>query len=79
MDTTGPLEVWLTQRNMTVKCMIVREDESAEHPRIRSLSMRGAQREVTRLLSGDYRPSGRWETIIQNAAGTEAVRRFQMS
>jgi hypothetical protein len=75
---TGPTEVWLTQRNLAVKCMIVREDESAERFTARSLNMRGAQREVTARLKGQgHAPAGRWETVVSNAAGTETMRRFR--
>ena len=46
-----PIEVWLTQENMEVNCMVVREDESTDNSLdVVSLSMRGAQREITGTL-----------------------------
>jgi hypothetical protein len=76
---SGPVEVWLTQRNIEITCMIVFEDESADNPSVESLSMRGAQREMTSyLLAHGYEPAGRWETETgEEGGGTETVRRFR--
>ncbi len=70
----GPIEVWLRQDNMQVKCMVVYEDESTSEPDVDSLSMRGAQREMTsRLIGEGYEPAGRWK---QQADG-ETCRQFR--
>jgi hypothetical protein len=69
----GPIEVWLSQQNMKVTCRVVYEDESVSELDVDSLSMRGAQREITGYLIGhDYRPVARWEEEEQG----EVVRRF---
>jgi len=58
---TGPVEVWLTQKNMEIRCLVVFEDESTERIGVDSLSLRGAQREITRcLIDQGYQPVGRW-------------------
>ena len=73
----GPLEVWLSQENMQVTCRIVREDESTTSWRIDSLTIRGAEREVTGdLISRGYRPAGRWET---EGGGEDGVEVFEVS
>ena len=73
----GPIEVWLTQRNMEVVCLLVREDESAYHPSVDSLSMRGAQREITGwLVDQGYEPVGRWEYAPDTFNG-ECSRHFK--
>jgi hypothetical protein len=48
-EKPSPIEVWLTQKNMAVTCRVIREDESSYELDIDSLSMRGAQREITGL------------------------------
>lgn len=59
---TQPIEVWLSQPNLEVTCRIVYEDERTDTLDIGSLSMRGAQREVTGyLIKQGYTPAGRWE------------------
>jgi len=78
---TGPVEVWLRQGNMEISCMVVREDESTTGLEVESLSMRGAQRELTGyLIDQGYTPAGRWdypeedEAVRQFKAGPEAKR-----
>lgn len=62
----GPIEVWLRQVNMEVACTVVNEDESTARYDVDSLSLRGAQREMTGyLISQGYEPVGRWETVQQ--------------
>jgi hypothetical protein len=62
-DNNGPIEVWLTQQNMAIACNVVFEDESADHLDVNSLSMRGAQREMTAwLIQLGYTPANRWQT-----------------
>jgi hypothetical protein len=57
----GPVEVWLTKKNIAVTCRVVFEDETDWEPDVDSLSMRGAQREMTAwFISQDYEPTGRW-------------------
>lgn len=59
----GPIEVWLSKKNIEVTCMVVHEDESTISLDVDSLSMRGAQREMTAwLINKGYKPVGRWET-----------------
>lgn len=59
----SPIEVWLSQRNLEIGCRVIHQDESTEELDIDSLSMRGAQREITGWLIGrGYTPVGRWET-----------------
>ena len=81
----GTIEVWLRQANREVTCTIVHEDERTERTAIESLSLRGAQREVTgRLVSGSstrrlrYMPVGEWEvTYEDNGEPVESMRRFK--
>lgn len=75
----GPVEVWLTQKNMEVTCMTVREDESYEYRDVDSLSVRGAQREMTGwLIANGYIPAGRWEIEeTEDGQAIECVRRFK--
>jgi len=42
MACPSPIEVWLRQRNLTVRCKVVYADESTEEWEIDSLSMRSA-------------------------------------
>jgi len=79
----SPIEVWLTQKNMTVTCLVVHEDETTKTLGVDALTMRGAQREITGyLISEGYTPVGRWEEeTSQDIAGDgaiETVRRFKI-
>jgi hypothetical protein len=75
-ENDRPIEVWLTQQNINVECRVVFEDESVEYLDVNSLSMRGAQREITGCLIGNgYTPADRWENAVEG--GDETVRRFQ--
>jgi hypothetical protein len=75
-ERPSPIEVWLTQKNMAITCMEVREDESARlGVQIDSLSMRGAQREATGwYINQGYEPVGRWEFETEG----ESFRRFKL-
>jgi hypothetical protein len=80
----SPIEVWLSQKNMEITCAIVYEDESTEYLDVDSLSMRGAQREITgHLLKQGYKPVGRWEAEHTGSDGygglaaTETSRKFK--
>jgi hypothetical protein len=84
-DKPSPIEVWLTQKNIEVTCMIVHEDETTTSIDVESLSMRGAQREITGWLIADgYTPVGRWETQETNPGNfgavevAETMRRFKI-
>jgi hypothetical protein len=82
----SPIEVWLRQNHMAVHCMVVHDDESTHELDIDSMSLRGAQREITGYLLGDgYQPVGRWEmTASQESSADgeyehwETVRRFRL-
>ena len=74
-----PIEVWLSQTNLAITCTVVHEDESREFKNIHSLSIRGAQREITGwLITSGYKPDGRWEvTAYDQGEARETVRRFK--
>lgn len=72
----GPIEVWLTQSNIEITCRVVNEDETTQPYGVESLSMRGAQREMTGyFIAVGYTPVGRWEAEAEN--GAETFRRFR--
>lgn len=74
----SPIEVWLRQRNMEVTCMVVHEDETTEQFVMRSLSIRGAEREaIRRFRQQGYQPVGRWQTAAHSRKGIEVMRRFR--
>lgn len=80
-EKPSPIEVWLTQQNMAVACNVVHEDETTREYGVDSLSMRGAQREITGYLLGEgYEPVGRWEIEARDTDTTpiETVRRFKL-
>jgi hypothetical protein len=55
------LQAVLSRKNIEIFCTLVFEDESVSYPPINSVSVRGAQREITGLLVADgYTPAGRW-------------------
>jgi hypothetical protein len=81
-NATSPIEVWLSQRNMEITCRVVAEDETAELLDVDSLSMRGAQREITGyLIDQGYQPVGRWTAESYDADGeaAETVRQFKLA
>lgn len=82
LDASGPIEVWLTQKNLEVTCSIVHEDESTTGLDVDSLSMRGAQREITGwLIAHGYEPAGRWQDEVEASRhqdeAPETSRRFR--
>ncbi|MFF0268666.1 hypothetical protein [Kribbella sp. NPDC004536] len=82
-EKASPIEVWLRQRNMAIDCTVVHEDESTQELDVNSLSMRGAQREMTGyLIKQGYQPVGRWEVESfdedRGEAG-ETSRKFKLS
>ena len=75
-ENTKPIEVWLTQPNMEITCRVIFEDETGTEIDVDSLSMRGAQREITSWLIGlGYEPVGRWST--EDQGGAETMRQFR--
>jgi hypothetical protein len=72
----GPIEVWLSQRNMHITCTVVAEDETTTYWEVESLSLRSAQREMTgRIIDRGYVPdTPRWQ---YTATDGEVYRRFQ--
>jgi hypothetical protein len=55
------LRAILSRKNLAITCTLVYEDESVSYPQPDSISLRGAQREVTGMLvSTGYIPTGRW-------------------
>jgi len=80
----SPIEVWLSQRNMLITCRVVHEDESTRELEVDSISMRGAQREMTGFfVNQGYQPIGRWEdeTAEEDRGGNpfvETVRKFKL-
>jgi hypothetical protein len=81
LDASGPIEVWLTQKNMEITCMVVYEDESTGGVDVDSLSLRGAQREITGwVVHRGYTPVGRWEPTAEDPEEGDAIevtRRFK--
>lgn len=79
IGSKSPIEVWLTKANIGITCRVVHEDESTEELQVDSLSMRGAQREMTGYFKRlGYEPAGRWETEHAGEAddSEETFRRF---
>lgn len=71
-----PIEVWLTAKDTGVTCMLVRGDETTDQLTVDSLSIPGAQREITGYLIGEgYTPIGSWATPDNDA--DETVRSFK--
>jgi hypothetical protein len=55
------LQAVLSRKNIEITCALVFEDESITYPRVDSVSVRGAQREITGgLVAYGYVPVGRW-------------------
>jgi hypothetical protein len=74
----GPLEVWLRQDDEEIICTVVRDDESTYELDVDSLSMRGAQREMTGyFIAHSYEPADQWQVEVDGDRGpVETVRRF---
>jgi hypothetical protein len=82
----SPIEVWLSQANMKITCTVVLEDESTSTLDVNSLSMRGAQREMTGyFIAHGYAPVGQWEVEADSDNGyggketLETSRKFKLS
>ena len=82
----SPIEVWLSQAKMGITCRVVLEDERTSTLDVNSLSIRGAQREITGYLIGHgYSPVGNWEVEADSDNGyggkdiVETSRKFKLS
>lgn len=66
---------------MAVVCDVVFDDESSEQLDIDSLSMMGAQREITAyLIDRGYNPVGRWEARARtDGKAAEVSRKFKVA
>jgi hypothetical protein len=75
-DKTGPIQVRLSQPHFTVTCQVVHEDQSSQALDVESLSLRGAEREMTGwFISQGYEPVRRWKTV--EGSTTEVTRLFK--
>jgi hypothetical protein len=82
----SPIEVWLSQANRQITCTVVLEDESTSTVEVKSLSIRGAQREMTGyFIAHGYTPVGSWEVEAESDNGyggketVETSRKFKLS
>lgn len=72
IESAKAIEVWLTKNNIEITCSVVFEDESTDTLSVDSLSMRGAQREITGWLKArGFEPAGRWVDEEGGAGGTQ--------
>lgn len=70
--TPQALQAVLSRKNIEIFCTLVFEDESVSYPSVNSVSVRGAQRELTGLLvAHGYTPAGRWSDDGEDADGYE--------
>jgi hypothetical protein len=82
-DNTSPVEVWLTKKDIAVGAVIYADDVVLWQDDTDSISMRGAQREMTAwLISAGYEPLDRWRVEYTNGGGEydvamETVRTFR--
>ena len=82
-NTTGQrpqaLQAHLSQKNIEIQCTFVFEDESVSYQNVFSVSMRGAQREITgALVDRGYVPAGRWGDVEEDQDGyRECSRTFK--
>lgn len=74
-----PLQVILSRKNIEITGTLLFEDETVSHAPIDSMSLRGAQRELTgRLVKHGYTPVGRWSEGEEDDDGyTEWTRTFK--
>jgi hypothetical protein len=82
----SPIEVWLSRANTGFTCTVVLENEKTSTLDVNSLSMRGAQREITGyLIERGYTPVGDWEVEAASDDGNggkdtvESSRTFKLS
>jgi hypothetical protein len=78
----SPIEVWLrrAENEMNIICTAVQPDESTKDYGVTSLSMRGAEREMTGwFIEQGYTPVGRWQVEYQDRdEPVEVVRTFRI-
>lgn len=77
---SSPVEVRLRKMRLDLTAVVAHEDEATEPLRVKSVSMRGAQREVTTLLKRlGYRPVTTWRTPAASDVGAvESQRVFRL-
>jgi hypothetical protein len=79
----SPIEVWLTEatEGMGISARTIHPDETVHYSEVESLSMRGAQREITGdLIRRGYTAVGRWtvERMV-NDEPVETSRSFRLA
>jgi hypothetical protein len=75
-ENSAPIEVWLTQPDLSIIGRVVFNDETVSGLDVGCLSMGGAQREVTGwLISQGYEPADRWRA--EDLRGRETMRSFR--
>jgi hypothetical protein len=78
LANNGPIEVWLSQKNLEVTCTVVHETKRTDTLNVKSLSMRGAQREITGyLIKQGYQPVDRWSSETTDSGAMRTNRRFK--
>lgn len=71
------VEVIVTRKGMSLMATLYGPDETAVDLEVNTLSVRGAQRDVTAsMIDGGYKPLGRWETLAEYGDDEEASRLF---
>lgn len=64
------VELIITRRGLDMAARRVNVDETVEELTVDTLSVRGAQREMTGwMISQGYKPLGRWETLQDDEQG----------
>jgi hypothetical protein len=72
-DNTSPVEVWLTKKDIAVGAVIYADEVVIWQDDADSISMRGAQREMTaRLMAAGYEPLDRWRVEYTNGGSGAA-------
>jgi hypothetical protein len=78
LETAKAIEVWLRKSNIEVICKVVFDDESGDELSIDSLSLRGAQREITAwFIAMGFEPAGRWQDEGASGELEEVSRKFR--
>jgi hypothetical protein len=77
--TPQALQAVLSRKNIEFRCTLLFEDESVSYMSVDSVSLRGAQREITGVLVfHGYVPAARWSEGDDDADGfTEWTRTFK--
>ena len=75
---SSPVEIRLRKKRLDVTADAEHEDEATEPLRVKSVSMRGAQREITTHMKGlGYLPVTSWSGAEQVAGALESRRVFR--